>query len=236
MVDATISGHDGGPPIPITPLSSVVTTFQVPQSTSGRIPSPVDQPTRLGEDRLQALDAASASAVINPLESDMEPPVGSSGHRRRRSSAQISIDTSNNLASQRRSPQSAASDAKHTLPLEIPEEPKPISHRVSGDEDISSSEDFEMDDLSEDGLQDDEETGLTGKDKRKRRRRKRRNTLLDQRVAGELSTTEEDKKEADKHVLKNMLMNGLFIVLWYIFSLSISIVRSPNPLDCMPHN
>lgn len=88
----------------------------------------------------------------------------------------------------------------------------------------STSEDMELDDLSDDGLQDDEETGLTGKDKGRRKQRRRRNTLLDQRIVGDVKVTAEERKEADRDVLKKSLVNGLLIGLWYTFSLSISIV------------
>lgn len=94
--------------------------------------------------------------------------------------------------------------------------------------DESTSEDVELDELSDDGLQDDEETGLTGKDKDRRKRRRRRNTLMDQRVAAEIKITDEVKKEADQFVVRNLLLNGGLIGLWYIFSLSISIVCFPN--------
>jgi len=95
------------------------------------------------------------------------------------------------------------------------------------DDDASTSDNVELDDLSEeDGLQDDEETGLTGKDKRRIKKRKRRNTLLDHRIAGEAQITAEEKREADQSVLRRSLVNGLLIGLWYIFSLSISIVRT----------
>ena len=62
-------------------------------------------------------------------------------------------------------------------------------------------------------LQDDEETGLTGTSRRQKRRR--RNTLLDQRVAKESEITKEERKEADQTVIKDMAINGLFILLWY---------------------
>lgn len=88
----------------------------------------------------------------------------------------------------------------------------------------STSEDMELDNLSDDGLQDDEETGLTGKDRGRRKQRRRRNTLLDQRIVGDVKVTAEEKKEADRDVLKKSLVNALLIGLWYTFSLSISIV------------
>ena len=106
----------------------------------------------------------------------------------------------------------------------IQEEPK-LGERGT-DEELSTSEDVELEDLSEEeeGLQDDEETGLTGKDKGRRKDRRRRNTLMDQRIAGEPQITAEEKKEADQNVLKRGFVNGVLIGLWYLFSLSISIV------------
>ncbi len=80
---------------------------------------------------------------------------------------------------------------------DIPEDPK------LEDED-ETSEDVELDALSDDGLEIDEETGLTGKDKGKRKRRRRRNTLMDQRIAAADRVTAEEKKEADQNVLKRM--------------------------------
>lgn len=99
----------------------------------------------------------------------------------------------------------------------------------SGDEELSTSDDVQLSAGSDDeALQDDEETGLTGKDKQRRKRRRRRNTLLDQRIAGEGRVTNEEKKEATKSVVKHSLINVCLIGLWYLFSLSISIV-SPLP-------
>lgn len=109
----------------------------------------------------------------------------------------------------------------------IQEDPK--LERASDDE-RSTSEDVELDELTDDGLQDDEETGLTGRDKGKRKRKRRRNTLLDQRIAADLKITDEEKKEADQNVVKKGLINGLLIGLWYLFSLSISLVSFLYPL------
>lgn len=78
------------------------------------------------------------------------------------------------------------------------------------------------DSLSDEDLHDDEETGLTTKDKRRKRQKKRRNTQLDQRIVRE-SITAEEKREADQNVVKKSLVNLTLIGLWYLFSLSISI-------------
>lgn len=118
---------------------------------------------------------------------------------------------------------SSRSQSPTKLGNSIPEDPK-----LEMPSEESTSEDMELDDLSDDGLQDDEETGLTGKDKDKRKRRRRRNTLMDQRVAADVKITEEERKEADQFVLRNLLLNGSLIGLWYLFSLSISIVCLPT--------
>lgn len=86
----------------------------------------------------------------------------------------------------------------------------------------SDSDQGHHSEFTDDG-QDDEETGLTGGAKNKQRRRRKHNTRLDHRIVGEDDITQDEKKEADKNVLKDMVINGLFILLWYIFSLSISI-------------
>jgi solute carrier family 35 protein C2 len=86
----------------------------------------------------------------------------------------------------------------------------------SDSESRSDSTDFELDDMSGDGLEDDEETGLTKRDRRRRRRRKRRNTLLDQRIVPTADTyTKEEKKLADQNLMRSMLINGALIGLWY---------------------
>lgn len=149
-----------------------------------------------------------------------------SGHRRRRSSLMNSIDGAKGHA---RNKSKRTNLSPHNLPRGIQEETQPLhSTRASDEDSKSTSEDLELGDLSEDdGLQDDEETGLTAKDKRRRRQRRRKNTLLDQRVAGDVKVTAEEKKQADLNVLKNGIINGVLIGLWYLFSLSISIVRVP---------
>jgi solute carrier family 35 protein C2 len=127
--------------------------------------------------------------------------------------------------------------SKFKRPLKIPAGPSGIQEepkaRDGADEELSTSDDVELSAMSDDeGLQDDEETGLTGKDRQRRKRRRRRNTLLDQRIASEVRLTAEVQKEADQSVVKNSLINVLLIGLWYLFSLSISIVSPflPRPV------
>lgn len=190
-----------------------------PQPALTRLPSTSDLSVHSSDD-LRAPDAAAALAGIHLPETDMEP--GRSGHRRRRSSLMNALDTSAK-GKTKRSPRSPTNGRNS-----IQEDPK-----LERPADESTSEDVELNELSEDGLQDDEETGLTGEGKDRRKRRRRRNTLMDQRVAGDIKITAEERKEADQFVLKNLFLNGVLIGLWYLFSLSISIVclSSPSTLN-----
>jgi hypothetical protein len=179
-------------------------------------------------DDLTAPDAAAALAELHSQEDKMDPE--SSGHRRRRSSLMNNLDgaaSGNSRRKSSRSPPVGQRRISEDLKLD-----------GADDDDMSTSEDVELDELSDDGLQDDEETGLTGKDKNKRKRRRRRNTLLDQRIAADVTITAEEKREADQNVVKKSLINGLLIGLWYLFSLSISLVSSEsnasNPLLINP--
>jgi solute carrier family 35 protein C2 len=91
--------------------------------------------------------------------------------------------------------------------------------------DMTSSDDFELDDiLSDDGLEDDEETGLTSTDRRKRRKRKRRATMLDERVAPSLDTRQAEMRLASRSFWSAFIMNAVFILLWYLFSIAITVV------------
>ncbi|KAI4666984.1 uncharacterized protein J4E79_001665 [Alternaria viburni] len=105
----------------------------------------------------------------------------------------------------------------------IAEEGEEESSSGADRSDDESSDTADDDDMSADGLEDDEETGLTKRDRRRRRRRKRRNTLLDQRIVPDDTYTKEEKKLADQNLLKSMLVNGVLICLWYLFSISISV-------------
>ncbi|KAL8695071.1 MAG: hypothetical protein Q9224_003454 [Gallowayella concinna] len=89
----------------------------------------------------------------------------------------------------------------------------------------STSEDVEMEAMASDhALTDDEETGLTGKDKRKRKRRRTLNTKLDERVAGSVGAASASGWSlADRNVIKASLINALLIASWYLFSVSISV-------------
>lgn len=89
----------------------------------------------------------------------------------------------------------------------------------------------DSDSFSDEDLRDDEETGLTGKEKRRKQKRRRRNTLLDQRIARDKVWSADDQKEADKNMARRIGVNLILVLMWYLLSLSISLVRpSHSPL------
>ena len=99
----------------------------------------------------------------------------------------------------------------------------------SEDEDksiMTDSSDHELDDF---GSDDDIESGLPTEERRKFLRKQRKQNNLDSRIAGVAGRlSEQEKKEADKTVLQKVIQNAALICLWYFFSLSISLVRTPR--------
>lgn len=174
----------------------------------------ISEASARSEEELLEPDAATALADLRPTNTNMD--LQPSGHRRRRSSMMSSLDTNQRVTRTKRSPRSST----------IGEDLKP-GDRGSDDDSKSTSDDMELNNFSEGDLQDDEETGLTAKSKAKRKKKKIRQQSMDHRIAGDVKTTLDEKKEADWNVVKKSLMNGVLIGLWYIFSLSISIVSSP---------
>lgn len=110
-----------------------------------------------------------------------------------------------------------------------PEEQKPLTGDDADASDLSSiAESMEMDCMStDDDLHDDEETGLTAKQRRhQRRRRRKQRRQLDARIA-DVKASRRDTFSlslGDKGIIRRLLVNGVLIFLWYLFSLSISVV------------
>jgi len=182
------------------------------------------------------------SPAYRPSLDSRDPPLGSDtdgdtsdmdgvgyGYRRRRAQLMAGLENggagvkrSGRKHSRRKGPGAPGEEHKHS----------PYSSDDGHDSDfssISASDDVELSHLaSDDALSDDEETGLTKKDKEHRKRRQRKNTRLDGRIAGNITTAKQEQKEADRTVLKSMIVNVLLIMSWYFFSLSISIVSKPR--------
>ncbi|KAM0113571.1 hypothetical protein ACP6JB_000636 [Aspergillus fumigatus] len=107
------------------------------------------------------------------------------------------------------------------------DEQKPLTADDADVSDLSSiAESVEMDYVSsDDDLHDDEETGLTAKQRRQRRRRRKQRRQLDARIADVKSSRYDvlSMGLADRNVVKRLLVNACLILLWYFFSLSISV-------------
>lgn len=175
---------------------------------------------------LNSQDPGLGTDADDPPSSDMDG--AGDTHRRRR--AQLMEGLRHDRARGKRSGRKH-SQRRHRSALGGPDEER--KHMAYSSDDghgsdfssISTSDDVELSHLaSEDALTDDEEAGLTKKDREHRKRKRRRNTRLDGRVAGSVKTLKQEQKVADRNVLKAMIINVLLIMSWYIFSLSISIV------------
>jgi len=94
---------------------------------------------------------------------------------------------------------------------------------------MPASEEHEMDDILSDAeFEADEDTGLTSKERRKHLPEQRERAQLDARIAGVTGTIKEQSRLADRYVIKRLLINSILVGLWYLFSLSISIVGQPS--------
>lgn len=141
------------------------------------------------------------------------------GHRRRRS---LVVGTMDAPSSRKGSREFAGSRQHSRIRENVNRSSGHFTHNEAelDSSSPSTSDDMELEDLpSDEGLQDDEETGLTTKNRRRRRRRKRRNTRTDARVAREGQATSVEQSLADRNVVKQSLFNAVLIGLWYGHSL-----------------
>lgn len=110
------------------------------------------------------------------------------------------------------------------------DEQEPLTAEDTDASDLSSSavETRELAEMSSDDDHYDEETGLTASQKRQRRRRRRQRRKLDARIADTKSSQFAifQLGLADRNVLRKLLVNAGLILMWYFFSLSISIVST----------
>ncbi|KAL5339410.1 triose-phosphate transporter family-domain-containing protein [Aspergillus crustosus] len=109
------------------------------------------------------------------------------------------------------------------------EEQKPLAGEDADISDLSSiAENEEIRYLSsDDDFPEDEETGLTTNQRRQRRRRRKQRRQLDARIAGVRSSHNLfdpfNFSSGDRTVFNRLLVNAGLILLWYFFSLAISI-------------
>jgi len=203
---------DSGPPKDhISRSLSILTSGHATAVASGADASPVSA-ALVAEPWTSANSPSSSVGLgLNDIEMDSVTP---SGHRRRRSSL---INPANASNSRHRS-----RSLSTRRPANADDEDK-IVEESSDDESLRPGE-VDEDELTDEDLHDDEEAGLTGKDRRRKRRKRRRNQLLDQRIARDDGISPEEKQEADRTVVRSLVINGVLIGLWYFFSLLISLV------------
>jgi len=163
--------------------------------------------------------AATAHATVPETAEDIEMDTMAAGHRRRRSSILNGFQGPATNASSSRSHRSHAS---RSIPLQ--DEPKISDGGLIPEEEGEREEGSTDGSFSDDDLQDDEEMGLTAKDRNRRKTKRRRNTLLDQRIAPDKVMSVEEKRQADQNVMRRISVNAGLIGLWYLFSLCISLV------------
>ncbi|OCK78262.1 TPT-domain-containing protein [Lepidopterella palustris CBS 459.81] len=185
-------------------------TFSSPPSSTASDPSEALH--------LQVSRAGGIAQLIHPPTPTMEDPPRN--HARRRSTSLAGATITNTQGSGKASRKHRRTQSAHIL-----EEDKSSSDDDNSDSsNKTESTDLELDDMnSDEGLEDDEETGLTGRDRQRRRRRKRRHTRLDERVIGDVKITKEEEKLATQSMMRSLLINALLIGLWYLFSISISL-------------
>ncbi|KAI1435709.1 TPT-domain-containing protein [Xylaria sp. CBS 124048] len=141
----------------------------------------------------------------------MDAIVAPTSHRRRRSTL-TAVSGASQVAGRPRatsikSTKSTRSTADASAAMISEEDPAPYAS---------------SDSLSDEDLHDDEETGLTTKDKRRKRDKRRRNTRPDHRIVPD-NLTDEERKRVDGDVFRKLVINAILIGLWYMFSLSISL-------------
>ncbi|KAI1334007.1 triose-phosphate transporter family-domain-containing protein [Xylariaceae sp. FL0016] len=183
--------------------------------------------------------SATTSFQIDWTAADGAPPTSSSSahHHSHRRPEDIEMDSIAPAGHRRRRSTLTAGSlngANHTSPNARTGRPRSTSVKNPGDPgvkiseedqrllDASQPENRDEDSFSDEDLHDDEETGLTRKDKRRKRDKKRRNTRLDQRIVRD-KITDEERKQADQNVMRKLAVNIVLILLWYLFSLSISL-------------
>jgi solute carrier family 35 protein C2 len=215
--------------------ASPIPTPSSPTSADGSsvaTDNPLSRNTRPAPADTAATSTSTQPSIVTswPAGQDIEmEPVNN--HRRRKNSL-VSPITGNNAGP------STLPNRPRAQSLRTPQSDEP---RISEepellDDSILAKDDQSHDDSSDDDLHDDEETGLTRGERTKRQKRRRKNTLLDQRIAREKSVSPSDRKEAEKSIVWTLAVNCMLILLWYLFSLSISLVCGRHTrFLCLPY-
>lgn len=220
---------------PVLPPLSTSTSNTPASLSAGPEASPrlLDEPVsaRSGAAANASTSAASSSfAGGASAHDDIEMEPIKTGHRRRKSSLMSPSGAAPPPAGRPRSQSLRAARLNPHSPIagsSVNEEPKIAEEGAFLVSPTTSKHehDHDSDAYSDQDLRDDEETGLTDKEKRRKQKKRRRNTLLDQRIAREKDVPA-DREDTDKNIVKRIAINIGLILLWYIFSLCISLVSS----------
>ncbi|OGE48345.1 hypothetical protein PENARI_c029G05885 [Penicillium arizonense] len=141
-------------------------------------------------------------------------------HHRRRSSMLAGIGRASQPVSTERRDDSLWSHADGGNHKREEQEPLTAEEDTDASDPSSAAESLELDLMSSDDDQYDEETGLTSNQKRQRQRRRNQRRKLDARIADTKSRGDID---TDRSIVKRLGVNAALILMWYFFSLSISI-------------
>lgn len=175
--------------------------------------------------RATASDVAASSSTSSYNETIEMDPINPIGHRRRRSSLMSPAAITSPQAGRNGHARGPSVSSQFVM-----DEPKISEESEATIKGKNGAIRPTPDDFSDEDLHDDEETGLTAKERKRKQKKKRRNTQLDQRIAREHISADE-KKVADQTVVRQLAVNGLLICFWYLFSLCISLVSlRPNYL------
>ncbi|KAL7788206.1 triose-phosphate transporter family domain-containing protein [Trichoderma ceciliae] len=190
-------------------------------STSTAIPTPPYSYASTGTISASAASSRVSGRPDNGTEIEMEPIVG---HRRRKSSAMNPF--SQPQAAPGRPIVAAGGGRKH-LSASVSDRSDAFEENGGGCGSSTGSgnddEARERSSFSDEDLHSDEETGLSNDERARRQKKRRRVTQLGQRIVRDKSLSAEERQEADKDVVRRLFVNLVLILLWYLFSLSISL-------------
>lgn len=207
----TGSGVHGRPISPISDHTTIASTARARRATVS-----------------DTVASSSTSAYVDDIEMD---PINPTGHRRRRSSL-MSPSASATPQQARNGHTRGPSAVSGQFVMDEPKISEESEATIKGKDGVIRG--LPHDYVSDEDLHDDEETGLTAKERKRKQKKKKRNTMLDQRIARD-NITAEEKKEADQNVVRILAVNGTLIGLWYLFSLCISLVSRAIKSKSQPY-
>lgn len=219
---STESSASGSPAVAF-PVVHATNNKSLPSALHGSPSTPTDRATKslsaaARARRATASDAAASSSTTSYTETFEMDPINPIGHRRRRSSLMSPAALTSSLPG--RNGHARGPSISGQFVMDEPKISEESEATIKGKDGVIRPS---PDDFSDEDLHDDEETGLTAKERKRKQKKKRRNTLLDQRIARD-NISADEKKVADQTVVRKMAVNGCLIGLWYLFSLCISLV------------